>query len=414
MRLIKHNLGSNFNKLWLGESFSMMGSSITEFALPLTAAQTLNATPSQMGFLSAIAWLPMLVMGLFVGVWVDRRQRRPVLIYSNVLRAIVLAVIPIAVLGGWLSLPLLLVVALLHGALGVFFVIAYPSYLPALVGREHVTEGNAKLEMSSSVAQIAGPSLAGLLARLISAPFTIAFDVVSFLISAFFLSRIDKPEPAPQHNANGTVYSNIAEGMAFILHRPILRALVTLGILSNINGGITSAVLLLFALNELQLDSAQVGIAMSAMGPGAIIGAALAANVAKHIGMARAVLLGLIMCIISYTYLPFVFGLGWLAVAQIALMNFVFGIGGTIWNINVISMRQMITPHHLLGRVNASVRTLVLGVMPIGALIGGWLGELVGLRNTLLIAAVIIVAVGIYAVANPYLRNNIIPKAEDN
>jgi len=195
-------LEPDFKKFWLGTSVSIFGSTITEFALPLTAAQILNASPTQMGALAAVQWLPTLLLGLFVGVWVDQRRRKPVMMTSDLLRGITLSAVPIATLLGQLNMTVLLIVAVLHGIFSVLELVAYPAYLPTLVGREHITEANSRINLSMSSAQVMGPSLAGVLAQIISAPFTIAFDALSFVFSAACLSAIRKPEPLPEYVAH--------------------------------------------------------------------------------------------------------------------------------------------------------------------------------------------------------------------
>lgn len=402
-------LVSDFNKLWFGETISSFGSSITQFALPLVAAQTLNATPTQMGWLSALAWLPMLFLGLFVGAWVDQRRRRPILIWSDSLRAILLMLIPAAAWLGCLSMPLLFFVTIFQGVFNVFFLVAYPAYLPSLVAREHISASNAKLQLSESASQVVGPSLAGLLTQTITAPFAIALDAVSYAISALCFSLIRTPEPPPvaympnsdrRESALSKVKNDIADGLRFLLQHKLLRIMLVFGILANLSGGIAYAVLVLFVTRELGLNAMQFGIVMSAAGPGAIIGALISARLVKRLGVARTILVGIILSSLSQLVFPLLTGSILSVMALMMSTEFIFGIGSTLWSINVMSMRQMVTPAELLGRVTASMRTLIIGALPIGAIWGGWLGEWLGLRVALGVGASIAVIMCVYALSN--------------
>lgn len=404
---------SDFNKLWFGETISSLGSSITQFALPLAAAQTLNATPTQMGWLSALAWLPMLFLGLFVGAWVDQRRRRPILIWSDSLRAILLMLIPAAAWLGWLTMPLLFAVTLIQGLLNVFFLVAYPAYLPSLVAREHIAASNAKLQLSESASQVIGPSLAGLLTQIITAPFAIALDAVSYAISALCFSLIRTPEPSlAEHIANPDqpqsallkVKNDIIDGLRFLLRHKLLRIMLVFGILANLSGGIAYAILVLFATRELGLNAVQFGIVMSAAGPGAIIGALISARLVKRLGVAPTILVGIIMSSLSSFTFPLLNGSVLTVMGVMMSAEFIFGVGSTLWGVNVMSMRQMVTPSELLGRVTASMRTLIIGALPIGAIVGGWLGEWVGLRAALGVGAGIAVVMCVVALSNREMR----------
>lgn len=426
----KKTVASDFNKLWLGETISSLGSSITQFALPLAAAQTLNATPTQMGWLSAFAWLPMLFLGLFVGAWVDQRRRRPILIWSDSLRAILLMLIPLAAWLGWLSMPLLFVVTLFQGLLNVFFLVAYPAYLPSLVTRDHIAASNAKLQLSESASQVIGPSLAGLLTQAITAPFAIALDGVSYAISALCFSLIRTPEPLPvgaeplpveriadpsqPQSALVKVANDIADGLRFLLQHKLLRIMLVFGMIANLSGGITNAVLVLFVTRELGLNAVQFGIVMSAAGPGAIIGALISARLVTRLGVAPTILVGIIMSSLSWLVFPLLYGPTLTVMGLMMITEFIFGIGSTLWGVNVMSMRQMVTPSDLLGRVTASMRTLIIGALPIGAILGGWLGEWVGLRATLGVGAGIAIVMCVWALSHREMWRGPSPRSSAN
>ena len=216
----------DFVKLWTGQTISLIGSQVTFLALPLTAVLVLNATPAQMGFLTAAGAIPSLLVGLFAGVWVDRHRRRPILIAADLGRAALLLLIPVAALLGVLRIEYLYIVAFLVGTLGLFFEVAHHSFLPSLVGREQLVEGNSKLEISDSVAEIVGPGLAGGLVQLVTAPIAIAVDAISFLISALFLGLIRTPEPAPKPpDEQQNIFGEVVEGLALVSGNALLRAI---------------------------------------------------------------------------------------------------------------------------------------------------------------------------------------------
>jgi len=216
-----------FPKLWIGETISLLGSQVTVLSLPLAASIVLQATPFQMGVLGASQTIPFLLFGLVAGVWVDRLRRRPIMLIADVGRAVLLTTIPIAAVLGMLRLEQLLIVAFAVGVLDVFFGLAYASFLPSVVRREELSEGNAKLALSAEVARVAGPGLAGILVQVLSAPIAVAVDAASFLVSAFALTRIKASEPPPvPASERQSVWTEIGEGLRAVTAQPILRTLV--------------------------------------------------------------------------------------------------------------------------------------------------------------------------------------------
>lgn len=378
----------NFLKLWVGQTISVFGSSITGLAIPLTAAIALRATPLEMGILGAAGTAPFLLIGLFAGAWVDRMRRRPILIYSDIGRALLLAIIPLAALLGLLRMELLYVIEFLVGVMTVFFEVAYQAFLPALISREHLVEGNSKMEISRSTAQIAGPGLAGLLIQAVTAPVAIIVDALSFLVSAVSLALIRTPEPAPAAKAeHASIWSDIGEGLKLVLGNPLLRPIVACTATTNLCSGMWSAVLVLFATNTLGLSPAQQGLIFSLGAPGTLLGALVAGRVAKRLGLGQTIIGSALLGGLGGMLLPLA---GMLPAAGTALMvasQLVVGAGFVIYNINQVSLRQAITPDRLLGRMNASIRFIVWGILPIGALIGGVLGQRLGIFPTLVISS---------------------------
>lgn len=381
---------ANFLRLWTGQTISQFGSQITLLALPLTAALTLHATPAEMGILSAAETAPFLLVGLFAGVWVDRLRRRPILLVTDFARGILLLAIPLAALLGALTIGLLYAVAFLVGILTVFFEVAYQSFLPALVGREQLVEGNSKLEVSRSAAQIAGPGVAGGLVQLVTAPIAIIVDAASFFISAFFLIFVRVPEAAPTpHAERQTVWKDIGEGLGIVFGHPLLRAIAGSTATANLGGNIWQAILILYLTRQLGLGAGVIGLIFAMGSVGFLCGALLAGRCARWFGLGPVIVGSMMVGAIGALLLPVAQRPATFAVPLLIASQFIAGGSGTIYNINQVSLRQAITPDHLLGRMNATMRFIVWGTLPIGALIGGALGGAIGLRPTLVVGVVI-------------------------
>ena len=378
----------NFLKLWAGQSVSQFGSQITVLALPLTAALTLHASAANMGFLAAASTAPFLLFGLFAGVWVDRLRRRPILMIADVARFVLLLLIPLLALLDALALVDLYVISFLVGILTVFFEVAYQSFLPAVVGRAHLVDGNGKLETTRSAAQIAGPSAAGALVQLVTAPIAIAVDALSFLISVLFLTLIRTPEPPPAQSATQRrVWPEIGEGLRAVIDDPILRATMGSAGTVNIFGSMLFAVYVLYAL-RIGIGAGLLGLTFAVGNLGYLCGTFLTRPMTRRFGIGPTISAGLIVMAVCGLLIPLAGGP--LAVIVLCLMiaQFARGFGGTLFNINNVSLRQTITPDHLLGRVNATSRFVSTGALTIGSLAGGTLGAVFGLRPTLVIGAV--------------------------
>lgn len=387
----------DFSRLWAGESISQFGSQITLLALPLTAIVLLQASAFEMGLLTAAGSAPFLLIGLLAGVWVDRHRRRPILLGANLGRALLLAAIPLAALLGWLRIELLYVVAFAAGLLTVFFDVAYLAYLPALASREHLVEGNAKLEMSRSVAQIAGPGVAGGLVQVVGAPLAIVADAVSYLLAAAFVWRIRADEPVISAKHRDGVRAELLEGLRSIVGDPVLRSIAACTGTLNLFSNAAQAVFILFLVRDLGVEPAQTGLLMMALGPGALIGALVASRVAGRFGVGRTICAAPILSLVPAVLIATAGGPRSVALAVLALALFLQALLGAIYNVTQVSLRQTIVPDRLQGRMNASMRFLVWGTLPIGSLVGGVLGEAVGLRPVLALD-VLGVALGALAV----------------
>jgi MFS family permease len=381
---------AEFVKLWAGQTISEFGSQVTQLAIPLTAALVLNASPFQMGLLSALEFAPFLLLSLFAGVWVDRMRRRPVLIIADVGRAVLLGSIPVAAFLGALRIEQLYVVGLLTGVLTVFFDVAYQSYLPVLVSREHLVEGNSKLEVSRSVAQIAGPGIAGALVQLITAPMAIVVDSLSFVASVVSLLFIRTPEPLPTraNGEGGSMWAELREGLAVVLGNPLLRSIAGCTATSNLFGNGLQAIFVLYATRELGLQPAVIGLIFSVSGPGALLGALLAGEASRRFGLGNTIIGSIVLGGIGSLLVPLATGSATAITIILMAGGFLTGIANPLYNINQVSLRQAITPDRLQGRMNASMRFIVWGTIPLGALLGGGLGQIFGLWPTIAAMAV--------------------------
>jgi MFS family permease len=386
--LLRHR---DFVKLWTAETISVFGTQVTQLALPLIAALTLNVSPFEFGLLGAIEFLPFILLSLPAGVWVDRMRRRPIMIVGDVVRAVALLSIPIAFALDGLTIWQLYIVGFINGCATVFFDVAYQSYLPALVDRDQIVDGNSKLESTRSAAQIVGPGLAGFLIGAITAPFAILIDSVSFAISAFFLGVIRRKEPMPErlvdeHGRGPSMRSEIAAGLRYVGGHPFLRSIAATTGSSNFFSNILFAVLILFLTRQLSFTPQLIGLAFSIGAVGFLIGALFAGRIADRFGVGPTIVGS-----------AFIFGPSALLVAIapsnlafpfVALSIFLGSIGGSVYNINQVSLRQAITPMSMQGRMNATMRFIVWGTIPIGAIVGGFLGGLIGLHETIWVAAI--------------------------
>jgi MFS family permease len=383
----------DFLKLWADQTISLVGSRFTFIALPLTAVLILDASPAQMGILGAAQFLPYLIIGLPAGVWVDRLRRRPILIASDIGRGLVLLTIPLAAFFDFLTIGQLLVVAISLGVMNVFANVANRSYLPSLIERQQLVDGNSKLEMSSSVAQVAGPGLAGGLIQLITAPYAILVDVISFFASAIVMSSIRRTEPAPAHGERRNVWREAASGLRFISSNMLLRILTIVLAACGLAGGIMEGTFVLYVTRELELDPIWLGIVFALGAPGIFVGSLLAGRMASRYGSGLTIFAGIATITVGLFLNPLIFGSTFAAVVLLALSRCLFTLGNTLSGINIVSLSQAITPQNMLGRMNASTRVTSVGMMPVGALLGGAVGEALGLRAALTVAG----AAGLFA-----------------
>jgi MFS family permease len=404
---------SNFVKLWAGQTISLFGSQITVLALPLLAANVLQATPGQMGFLGFVQYVPWLFVGLFAGVWVDRLPRRPILLTADILRAILLTLIPLTAWLGWMRIEYLYLVGFFVGICTVFFDIAYVAILPALVSRQQLVEGNSKLQTSVSASEMAGPGFAGMLVQAISAPLAVGLDALTFAVSALSLAWIKVQEsllPAPVKQPS--IVKQAWEGLRLSLRHPLLRGFIGCSTTGNLFIDIHLAVYILYLTRELGLQPAVIGLLYTFGGLGGVIGAAIAERLVRSLGTGRAIVLSQLVHGLCATALPLV-ALAGPTVPLLALVHAVWGFTSATYTVPALSLRQAITPDHLQGRITASQRVLTFGLSPLGFLIGGFLGEWLGLWPTLLVGGVGLIFSNLWLSLSPLphiYEQNALPK----
>jgi MFS family permease len=403
-------LHADFVRFWIAETVSQFGTFVTTLALPLLAAVTLDVSPFQMGVLAAAGTLPNLLFGLYVGVWVDRLRRRPIMVAADFGRAALLLIIPIASIFDFLSFPLLVIVSFAVGTLTVCFDVSYMSYVPTLVGEEQLIDANSKLESSVAVAQVVGPGLAGFLVALVTAPFAILIDAFTFVISGIMVGRIRHPESPPKPTQETPhIRREIGEGLRVVAHHPILRALAGCGSLVSLAGNAFMAVYVLYMKRDLGLSATEIGFVFAIGGVGAFIGSLLAGPVAKRLGQGRAMIASQLAFGITGLVIPLAVLLPSIALEMVIFAEFAQWLALLIYFVNAMSLRQAITPDPLRGRVNATFRIATGGMWPIGALLGGAMGGLIGLPQTLALTELILVFPVAWLLMSPLRRNEIFP-----
>jgi len=376
----------DFLRLWSAETISQVGTQVSNLALPLVAIVTLDATAFEVAALGTVVFLPWLLFSLPAGVWVDRLRRRPILVVADLGRGVLLASVPVAWALDALTLWQLYAVGFGTGVLTVFFDVAYQSYLPALVDRDRLVEGNSKLEVSRSAAQIAGPGLAGALVAAVTAPAAIFLDAVSFLASALFLGRIRRRETRIEHDGSRrSMRVELGEGLRFVLGQPLLRAMAASTALFNFFNCVLGSVVLVYLVRGLDLSPAVIGVVLMAGNVGFLVGALLASRFSRWLGLGPAIVLGS-ACGIAILLIPLAPASRPIPFLLAAELVATFGVA--IYNILALSLRQSIAPPRIHGRMNAVMRFVVWGVIPLGTLLGGTLASTFDLKTAIWIGAI--------------------------
>lgn len=402
----------DFVKLWTGESVSLLGSQVTELALPLTAVIALGAGPAEMGILGAARFLPYLVLTLPAGLVADRFRRRPILIWANLGRALLIGLVPGLAVVDALRIEQLYVIGAAVGSLTVVFDVTYWSYLPSVVEREQLIEGNSRLMATSAIASVGGPGLGGLLVQVLTAPIALLVDAATFAFSSVSLAAIRRAEAAPPKVAGRSVWRDLRDGLATVAGNRILRSLAGTAGLYNLFNAWIDALFVLFAVGRLGMTPGTIGLVISAGAAGALAGSLAAAPVARRIGIGPAVVWSVVLECVAMLPIALVGGPTPLVLAVLTAAFFVNGAGVSLSSVHAITVRQTLTPDALLGRMTASYRLIGYGGIPVGAFLGGLAGELIGVRGAIGIGAVGMLSAAAVVVASPLLRLKALP-AED-
>jgi MFS family permease len=402
---------SAFVRVWSASTISIFGSLITRMALPFVAILVLGAGAFEVALVRSIDLLAALLFGLIVGAWVDRLRRRPVMIWADLGRAVLLVTIPIAAVGGWLTLAQLLLVSFTVAILSTFFDAADNAYLPSIVRRDELVRANSALAASGSAAEFTAFGISGFLVQLLTAPIAILFDAISFVVSAVLLGSIRRPEPPPPPKADREpVLLEIREGVAIIARDPIIRAFTLASMAMATLWGVFGAIWILFAIEELGLGAAAIGIIAGFGGLSSLVGATVAERVTRRMGVGPAAIASMLVATAGFVLIP-------LAPASMPVLAFGFLVGQqlfgdgavTIYDIAEVSVRQARVRDRALGRVAATVQVGSVGAQLVAALGAGLLAEVIGLRATAFLAPLgTLVAAGIL-VASPVRRLRDLP-----
>lgn len=391
---------ADFRRLWGADVISRLGDATTVLALPLAAIVALGSSPFEVGLIGVAQFAAAIVFGLPAGAWVDRLGRRKLtMIAADVGRAVSLATIPLAYAAGVLTIGQLLVVAAVNAALASFFDVASSAFVPELVGRPNLVEANAKLAMGRSAAEVGGPAIGGALIAVAGAPLAVAFDGVSFVVSAMTLRRVsidDHGQPPGTTSGGTSLRRDISIGVRFVARQPYVRAVAVTACLGNLSRTVAFTVLLIYAIREAGLSPLAIGVAFAVGNVGFFVGGLTATRLTRRLGLGCAMVVA-VLCFGPAMTLVLVAPAAQLAPA-IGLMAFLNGLGIAFHGVNQISLRQAVTPARLLARVAAVTRLLIMGALPLGAAIGGILGSVIGLHQTMVIGTV-----GLYLMVIPYL-----------
>ena len=358
----------NFRTMWTGQALSQLGEEIPRLALPVLAVLLLNATEFEVGVLNAASLIAFLVVGLPAGAWIDRLRKR----------------LPALWLTGGLQMWQVYLVALVLGVATVFFDVAYQSIVPSLVRTDQIAEANAKLESTQQLSGIAGPAIAGWLIGVLSAPLALLTTALTYASSIVALLLTTDAEPRRAASDHAPIHREVAEGLGWVFGNPLLRRIVATTAVSNLSSVLVFTLLPLFYLRVLGFTPETMGLVLSLSAAGGLLAAVTAPRITRAVGEARAIPLSAIMFSLATLLLPLAVALpsGWVLPALVA-QGLVGNFAVLLYNITQVSFRQRITPARLLGRMNASIRFVVWGIMPPAALLAGWLGETIGVVPTL-------------------------------
>lgn len=376
----------DFTRFWFGETVSLFGVRITALALPLTAVLVLDANPGHLGVLWFLTYLPYLFAMPF-GVLVDRLPKRPLMIAANLLRGVLIGLVPVLAALDLLTMGLLYAITLGMAFGTVLFEVCWQSYVPVLVHKDDLVAANGRVTASWSAAESAGPGLGGLLVQALTAPFALVANAFSYLVSVWTLWRIKAPEPRPAPSGR-RVGREMRDGFAFVVRQPLLRAIVMSGAVYNFFYVFLEALFVIYAVEVLHFSAGLIGLVLSIGAVGGVLGAALAARFVRRFPFGRVYIVADLVGVCGPLLIPAVTGPTVLAVIAVTTGFLVMRAGSAVANTASISLRQAVTPPDMLGRMNAGMRTLMWSPQTVGALAGGYLGTVVGIRAGLIVAGV--------------------------
>ena len=382
---------------------STLGAQVTAFAVPMLAAITLHATSMQMGLLRAAEFAPFLVLTLPAGVWADLGIRRSLMITANLVRGIFITAVPIAVVLGWMHLAVLYSVMFIMGSLKVIFEMAYQTYIPEIVPRERLVNANSKIMMSYALGQSVGPGFGGIMVELLGAPMAVLTDASTYFLSAICLFKIRHQEVRVR-DPHKNLFRQIADGFRFVHEERHIRSLLWMVTANNFFQNAIMAILVLYATRGLGIRPGVFGLTVSIGGLGAVMGAVGAERLGRWFGPGRFVILATIIVALAALCFPLVYTGNIFGVIGLAAAYFVLSAGGSAITVFAWTIRQTLTPTAMLGRMNGAFRFMVTGIMPFGAFFGGWLGDRVGIRVTLIISAIGLILISVTSCFTPLRR----------
>jgi MFS family permease len=390
-----------FLKFWLGQSVSMFGNQFTLLALPLAAAVTLHGTPVQMGLLGAARFAPAILVALPAGVWLDRTKRKPVLVASQAVSAVALATIPAAAILHFLTMGQLYVVALLAGGAATFQGIAQTAFIPTIVGRDRLVEANSRIQSSLTIANLAGPGVAGAAVQALTAPVAIAFDAATFLVGSLTSAwtRVEEAVPMPSERRP---IAEAREGQAWLWRQPLVRAITLTIVLNNGGGNVTFAVYVLYFVTQVGITPSQLGLIFAISGLSSLLGARLSRPLVARgwLGPVMAVGAGLVVLGQSGTLIA-AYAPRQEAFAILIAFSALLGCSLMVYNVNQQSIRQAVTPDRLLARVQSGTFVLVAVAQVAGSLLGGAIGQLAGLRTAIAVGVIITLTSALPSILSP-------------
>ena len=401
----------NFLLFWGSETASLLGSELARLVYPLIAILTFGATAFQVSLIQAFMYAPIIMFSLVVGVWFDRRRhRRHALLITNTVRALVIALVPLAYAESLLSLPLLYAVIFVVGCLTLMFEVGSLSYIPTLVERRHLTSANSRIQISFSLAAIAGPSLGGVLVAVMKGPVALAVSAVGFALSSVLLGMIRKAEPtAPTEGRREPILDSIKEGLRTVFSEPMLRNLLAQSATYNFFQNALIVVFVVYVVRTLGFSPQQLGFVLGFGAAAALLAAAVTNQITRRMGLGRTLRIATFGCCLPALLMLVPRNASLVSVVVLIIAQAISSFNLVVWNVNTLTLRQVVTPNGVLGRMNASYRMILYGTAPFGALAGGLLGETLGLRWAMVTtASLLLIPIG-WTFISPVFRLSQMP-----